>query len=173
METPQPMSGRAAFTLGAALAFLAILALGAILAFWPADFARGGPAVTVLFGAGTLPRETDLILLAAIFGALGSFLHAAKSFATFAGNRALVASWTWWYCLQPLVGMALAVVIYVVARGGFLSSGASAADVSPCGVSGIAALSGMFSKQATDKLNEVFSTMFQTGADAQRRDKSC
>ena len=166
------MSGRAAFTLGTALAFLAVLTMAAIFAFWPADFARGGPVVTVLFGAGTLARETDLLLLAATFGALGSFLHTAKSFATFAGNRALVASWVWWYCLQPLVGMALAVVIYVVMRGGFLSAGATAADVSPFGVSGIGALSGMFSKQATDKLNEVFSTMFQTGADAERRDKS-
>ena len=166
------MSRRTVLALGAALAFLAILALGAVLAFWPTDFTRGGPAVAVLFGAGSLARETDLLLLAAIFGALGSFLHVARSFATFAGNRALVASWIWWYCLQPLAGMALAVVVYVVVRGGFLSAGASGADVSPYGVAGIAALAGMFSKQATDKLNEVFSTMFQTGADAARRDKA-
>jgi hypothetical protein len=29
----------------------------------------------------------------------------------------------------------------------------------------------MFSKQATDKLNELFSTMFQSAADATRQDK--
>ncbi len=172
MENPQPMSRRATLGLGLALVFLAILALAAIVVFWPADFGRdAGPSVSVLFGARTLPRETDLLLLAVIFGALGSFLHVAKSFATFAGNRALVDSWTWWYCLQPLVGMALAVVFYVMVRGGFLSSGASAADVSPFGLAGISGLAGMFSKQATDKLNELFSTMFSTAADGARADK--
>ena len=172
MENPVPMSRRATLGLGLALAFLAIFALAGMVAFWPADFGHNaGPSVSVLFGARSLPRETDLLLLAVIFGALGSFLHVAKSFATFAGNRALVESWTWWYCLQPLVGMALAVVFYVMMRGGFLSSGTSAVDVSPFGLAGISGLAGMFSKQATDKLNELFSTIFSTRADTARGDK--
>jgi hypothetical protein len=166
------MSRRATFSLGLGLAALAFAALAAVLAFWPGDFGRDPAAtVAVLFGTHSMPRETDLLLLSVIFGALGSFLHVAKSFATFTGNRALVASWTWWYGLQPLVGMALSVVFYVVIRGGFFASGANAAAVSPYGIAGVSGLVGMFSKQATDKLNELFSALFQTGADAARQDK--
>lgn len=172
MENSEPMPRRAVVALGLALTFLAVFALTAIVAVWPAGFAGdAGPAVSILFGTRKLPRETDLLLIAMAFGALGSFLHLAKSFATFVGNRALVGSWLWWYCLQPLVGIGLAVVFYVMVRGGLLSSGASAADISPCGPGGICGLAGMFSKQATDKLNEVFSTMFPTDADSARGDK--
>jgi len=156
------MSRSTAIVLGLALAFLAVLALTAILAIWPEDTGRGGASVAVMLGAATLPRDLDLLLLALTFGALGSFLHVAKSFSTFAGNRELLASWTWWYCLQPLAGMGLALVLYVVVRGGFLSAGANAADVSPYGVAGISGLAGMFSKQATEKLNEVFSNLLKT-----------
>ena len=165
MENPQPMSRRAASLLGVALAALAICAFASILACWPADAGgASGPLVAVLFGTARIPRETDLLLIAVAFGALGSFLHVAKSFATFAGNRTLGASWIWWYCLQPLVGMALALIFYVVVRGGFFSASAGAADVSPYGLAGISGLAGMFSKQATDKLGELFSTMFSTEA---------
>jgi hypothetical protein len=167
------MSRRATFALGLSLALLACVSLTAIFAFWPVDIGRDSAAVVnVLFGGRSIPRETDLLVLAVVFGALGSFLHVAKSFATFAGNRALVASWTWWYALQPLVGMALSMVFYVVIRGGFFASGATASAVSPYGVAGTSGLVGMFSKQATDKLNELFSTLFQTSADAARRDKA-
>jgi hypothetical protein len=166
------MSRRAALSLGLGLASLALVALAAVLAFWPGDAGREAAAtVSVLFGRLSMPRDTDLLLLALIFGALGSFLHLAKSFATFAGNRALVASWAWWYGLQPLVGMALSVVFYVVIRGSFFASGASPAMVSPYGIAGVSGLVGMFSKQATDKLNEIFSTLFQTNADTARQDK--
>jgi hypothetical protein len=171
METPQPMSHRAACAVGLWLALLALSAFACILAFWPAGSGRPD-TVPVLFGAHLLPRETDLLLLALLFGSVGSFLHLAKSFATFAGNRTLIASWTWWYCLQPLVGMGLALIFYVAVRGGLLASAASAADVSPYGIAGLSGLVGMFSKQATDKLNELFTTLFQTAGDASRTDKS-
>ena len=65
-----------------------------------------------------MPREVDLLVLVLLFGALGSFVHVAKSFASFAGNRALVASWVWWYLLQPVAGMALALLF---AAGGPIS----------------------------------------------------
>lgn len=70
--------------------------------------------------------------------------------------------------------MALAVIFYLVLRGGLLSAGASASDISPYGFAAVAGLVGMFSKQATDKLEEVFSNLFQVGGeggDAQRGDK--
>jgi len=163
------MSDRTRRLLGIALFVLCLIFVAAVLAAWPVESSEH--PVAVLGGTRFISREFDLLLLAAIFGALGSLVHTVKSFASFAGNRALVASWTWWYALQPFVGMALALVFYMVIRGGFFASGSSAAAVSPFGIAGISGLVGMFSKQATDKLNELFCSLFQTSADAARKDK--
>jgi hypothetical protein len=54
----------------------------------------------------------------------------------------------------------LGVLFYFVARAGLLS--ANADSVSPYGVVAFGALAGWFSKQATDKLAEVFETLFRT-----------
>lgn len=122
----------------------------------------------------TIHADARLLLLVMTMGALGSYVHAATSFVSYVGNRSFVKSWTWWYFLRPFIGMALAVIFYLVIRGGFLSAGAAASDISAYGITAVAGLAGMFSKQATDKLEEVFSNLFQVsgkGGDAARGDK--
>lgn len=106
--------------------------------------------------------EVRLLLIVLLTGALGSYIHAATSFIDYAGNRKLSASWVWWYLLRPFVGMALALVFYFVVRGGFISPQAGGGDMNVFGLAALAGLVGMFSKQATDKLNEVFSTLFRS-----------
>ena len=63
-----------------------------------------------------------LILLVILTGALGSYVHAATSFATYTGNRSLIDSWHWWYVLRPFIGMALALIFYFALRGGHFRS---------------------------------------------------
>jgi hypothetical protein len=126
--------------------------------------------VTVLL-FGTMSREINYLLLVLIMGGLGSFVHTAKSFTGYAGNRSLVASWSWWYVLQPLIGMVLALIVYVVIRGGFFTTGAGPSAVNAYGIAAVSGLVGMFSKQASDKLSELFCTLFKTTEDAQRKDK--
>ena len=65
---------------------------------------------------------------------------------------------------------ALAVVVYLVLRGGFLT-GVSSSNLNPYGFVAMAALVGLFSKQATNKLDELFSTMFRTDAERALKDK--
>ena len=60
--------------------------------------------------------------------------------------------------------MALALVFYFVIRGGFLTTSGGAKDINPYGIAALAGLVGMFSKQATDKLSEVFGTLFRAAA---------
>jgi hypothetical protein len=86
------------------------------------------------------------------------------------GNRRLGASWLWWYFLRPFIGVALALVLYFVIRGGLLPVGSDAGSVSLFGIAAISSLAGMFSKQATDKLGEVFDTLFRTEAVEARGD---
>ncbi len=114
-----------------------------------------------------------LLLLVVLTGMLGSLVHAATSFTDFVGNRRFYVSWTAWYLLRPVVGASLAVLLYFAVRGGFLSDGAQSSSINPYGIAAIAGLAGLFSKQATDKLREVFETLFHvssTAGDAQRKD---
>ncbi|MDX6530651.1 MAG: hypothetical protein QOH41_2941 [Blastocatellia bacterium] len=60
--------------------------------------------------------------------------------------------------------MALALVFYFVVRGAFLTTSGGAKDINPYGIAALAGLVGMFSKQATDKLSEVFTTLFRAAA---------
>ena len=167
---PTPMPARMRRLIGCALVAGGAGFAAAAALLWPvAD--SGGPLVTIGGGAVGVSRELDLLMLAMVFGGLGSLLHATRSFAGFAGNRTLVASWAWWYALQPLTGVTLALLFYALVRGGLFSPGAGAGAVSPHGVAALSGLAGMFSKQAADKLSEVFSTLFETGADHARQDK--
>ena len=110
---------------------------------------------------GEITREVDLLWLVLITGALGSFAYGARSFVDFVGNRALRASWSAWYLMYPFIGAALALIFYLAVRGGFLTTSAGN-DVNVYGLTAISGLVGMFSKQATTKLSEVFGTLFKT-----------
>jgi len=102
-------------------------------------------------------------LLVLIVGALGGCIHGATSFAAFAGTENLQASWVWYYLLRAPISATLALITYFAVRGGFLSAGGTT-DVNTFGIAALAGLVGMFSKQATAKLDEVFSTLFRTSA---------
>ena len=122
-----------------------------------------------------LSDEGRLLLIVAIAGALGSFVHTATSFATYVGNRSLAVSWTWWYVLRMPIGVSLALIFYCVTRGGLLSAGASGNALNPFGIAAASGMVGMFSKQAADKLREVFDNLFRTQqgqGDDQRMDKA-
>lgn len=108
--------------------------------------------------------DERFILLVLLAGAIGSSLHAATSFATYVGNRSFVQSWYLWYAMRPFVGALLALVVYFVVRGGFLPLVTDGGDVdaNPFGIAALSGLVGMFSKQATDKLREVFDNLFRT-----------
>ncbi|MGO8905515.1 MAG: hypothetical protein ACLQMH_07830 [Solirubrobacteraceae bacterium] len=121
----------------------------------------------------TVTPGTALLLLVIIVGALGSLIQAATSFGDFVGNRRFYSSWVVWYLLRLVVGVLLALLLYFALRGGFFSGNSQSASVNPYGIAALAGLAGLFSKQATDKLREVFETMFRvssSGGDAQRKD---
>ena len=63
---------------------------------------------------------------------------------------------------MSLANDSLALAMYLVVRGGLLSVESSAKSLNPYGVGAISVLAGMFSKQAMDKLNEVFTALFRT-----------
>jgi hypothetical protein len=166
--------------LGIILILAALIMVFLIVALWPHESQEPGTKwldETNLLGIEfCLKIETRLIILVLLIGGLGSYVHAATSFATYVGNRSFAASWLWWYILRPFIGASVALILYFVVRGGLvlLSVETEIADLNPFGIAAIAGLSGMFSKQAADKLRDIFDNFFKTEAgkgDDQRADK--
>jgi hypothetical protein len=108
-----------------------------------------------------LLAETALIVVTAIMGGIGATVFIAVSFSDYVGNRRFAKSWIWFYLVRLFVGPALAVIFYFTLRGGFLATSSSGSDINPYGVAAMAGLVGLFSKQAGDKLRQVFDALFQ------------
>ena len=107
-----------------------------------------------------LSDEERLFLIVMFAGALGGLAHAFRSFFWYAGNRKLVLSWAGFYITLPILGATMATVFYLVIRGGFFSPQSEISDTSPFGFAALAALIGMFTEQAAEKLKQITQTLF-------------
>ena len=146
-QTPAvPMRMALKIVVGAYIGGMNLILICSLIRLWPAP--------------GHESPEARYLLTTALAGALGSFIHLSTSFVDYAGHKNLSESWAWWYFLRPGIGAALAVVVYFVVRAGLISPGET--SLNPYGVAAVAALSGMFSKQATDKLQETFESLCAT-----------
>jgi hypothetical protein len=180
VHRPRAANSAQVLALGCGLIVVALLLAYLFVCLWPSKFTENttGAAdqvVELLWTARvfTISADVRLLMVVMLAGGLGSFVHTATSFGDFVGNEKLSRSWLWWYILKPFIGMVLAVIFYLVIRGGFLSTGADAGKLNIYGITALAGLAGMFSKQATDKLSEVFDALFRTAAgngDAKRKD---
>jgi len=170
---------------GTLFLIFAFLVFYLLIATWPVlvpDPAIPGAGVTAskvytfkpfrLFGMGPFNWAPDLRMLLTVLlaGTVGSLVHTLTSFGDYVGNRRLSVSWMWWFVLRTPIGIALALVSYLILRGGLIAPTLQAAKdgdlqgatvlLNPYGIAAFAALAGMFSRQATDKLREVFETLF-------------
>jgi hypothetical protein len=148
------------------LVILNFLLLYLLLRLWPGQIPMKADHLPVTLIPGLLVvdvwTEVRFLALVAIAGAFGSYIHLATSFVDFAGNRQLMQSWQWWYVLRPFIGSTLAVIVYFAMRGGLIAGASGAENLSPYGVSALAGLTGLFSKQATEKLKEIFENLFKS-----------
>lgn len=86
----------------------------------------GGSANTFkpfrFFGFGPYNWAPDLRMLLTVIvaGAIGSLIHTLTSFGDYVGNRRLSTSWMWWFVLRTPIGIALAIVAYLILRGGLI-----------------------------------------------------
>jgi hypothetical protein len=152
--------------------------LSMTVALWPAvqsaTVTGSKPKTITWFGHSYTPtQEAAYIILVILVSALGSYVHAATSFVDYVGNRKFRRSWVWWYLLRLFTGTSLALLFYFAIRGGFFATSASTTAVNPYGIGALAGLVGLFSKQATDKLRELFDVAFRVApgyGDAARGD---
>lgn len=130
--------------------------------------------VTALGQGGA--SERTVLRMVILLGALGGSLHLVLSLVMYIGNGQLKRRWLPYYLSLPIAGAALAPIVYMLLRVGILSpsgianSPSSTASLNLVGIYAFSALTGMFAKTATDKLSEVFSTIFRT-AEQPAKDK--
>src|SRR6185436_669369 len=121
---------------------------------------REGVSPWRFFGwCGCMYDEDRLLLIVLFAGAFGSLIHGLRSFVWYVGNRRAVTSWSAYYFALPFIGSGLAFIFYLVIRGGFFSPTASVEGTSPVGFAAVAALIGMFTEQAVQKLKGVSETI--------------
>ena len=115
------------------------------------------------------PRTFDtsgvnFIILVLVMGALGACLHGISSLPLWIGKKKFKAEWTPWYLTRPFTGAILALLFYLLLRGGFLQQ-ANVNTGGFYGIIGLAGLFGLFSKQALDKLSDIFNVVFASEKD--------
>lgn len=117
-------------------------------------------------------RGILLLKLSLLFGILGGATHGISSLMDFRGQRRLFRSWVLWYFGRPALGGMVSVIFYVTVRAGLFSGSTLATDnaTSLYGIAAFSTLVGMFTDAATNKLAELFKTMFAT-KDGEREGK--
>jgi hypothetical protein len=106
-----------------------------------------------------LRQYVQILLVVMVVGALGGLMHVFRSFYWYVGNRTLKNSWLLMYFLLPFNGAGLAVLFYLIVRGGF-STQTSATPSSVDWYAAMAALVGMFSEEALLKLRQIAGAFF-------------
>jgi len=115
--------------------------------------------------------ETHLAIVA-LAGGSGSMVATLLAYVQHASEkRDFRLSYAPWYVVRPLLGVLLAIAVYFLIKGGLLVLGEAptSSEVNVFGLSGLSLLVGMFSKNAVEKLREVFSTLFASQSDVRDR----
>lgn len=138
-----------------------ILLLSSLVLFWPCVTKDSGCDPVVYLWKFPIFGEVRSLVNVMLAGALGSMVHALRSFYKYVGHRELVWSWLAMYILLPFVGASIGLVFYLIIRGGFFSPTASVTETSPFGFMALATLAGLFSEPAVLKLREVAVTLLK------------
>ncbi|WP_051468587.1 IPT/TIG domain-containing protein [Actinomadura oligospora] len=150
------------------VALLATALVTLLVQAWPPPTPPGAqPGVSAApghtlnwFGWRThVSRDKAMFLVVLAAGALGACVHVSRSLYWYVGNRSLRRSWLMMYLTLPFAGALLGLIVYLVLRGGLVTGAGGADDVNPYGIAAIAALVGLFSRETSEKLRAVFTTL--------------
>jgi hypothetical protein len=110
------------------------------------------------------PPQKAVIIMVVLLGILGGLIHLASSLTMYVGNRDLKRSWIIYYVLAPLQGAGLAPLLYLLLKSAVLSpqtsGGSGTENLNLTAIYAFAGLTGLFAKQAIEKLADVFATLF-------------
>ncbi len=150
---------------------LSIFSICSLVGIFETDSESTTTVIRICFFDLTVNKEIRLILIAAAMGLLGSLIYCITSFTSYIGNNRFITRWTLWYLLRPIIGIPLAIILYLALRGGVLNWGSDVNAINEYGIAAICGLVGMFSRQTIDKLREVFENLFSLNNEDGREDK--
>ncbi len=162
-RAPIPSAFPAPVTLlvGGLLIFLLAVNIAAFLLVWTRD---------------EYANDLRMMAVTALAGGLGSCVATILGYLLHASERKdFDAAYSAWYIGRPLLGFLLGFIFYFMVKGGLLVVAMDGADMelNDAGMAAIGSLVGLFSKNAVEKLRELFNTLFQTryGMSAEILDK--
>jgi hypothetical protein len=120
-------------------------------------------ATGIHFPIGSETSILFIMMFAGIIGACVFSLFAISHHV--AADKDFSRLWAAWYLLRPFVGGGLALIFYLVLRGGVLNLGASVNSLNVVALTAASALVGMFSEQAMHKLQDVADGLFGEAPD--------
>ncbi|MFI5166226.1 MAG: hypothetical protein ACHQQS_06380 [Thermoanaerobaculales bacterium] len=126
------------------LTFLSLFGLVLMLRAPSTGTLRG--ALLTMFAAGVGSSITTI---------LGYLKHASE-------QKDFDPAYTAWYIGRPVIGLLLGLLFYFVLKGGLMATVATARDINDFGLVAAGGLVGLFSKNAVEKLHELFNVLFQT-----------
>ncbi len=100
--------------------------------------------------------QVQYILLAGLFGIIGSSAHGVASLTVWHGHCKSRWKWGWWYFVRPPIGLALAIIVYVVLRAGLLTG----VEMNYYGVAAVSALVGFSTEPTMKKLRDILDKLF-------------
>ena len=160
------------------MAFLMLSALFlfyVLLKVYPAPLVVEVPAqvrnqLGILFWTIQIPSEIRLAVAVLIAGAAGGTVRALWS-GFDEGHWWYTQAWIMYSLLTPIVGAGLALVFYLVIRGGFFASSATIDETSPFAFIALGILGGLFSDQAMSNLKKIAETVFREAPGLQAPEK--
>lgn len=111
---------------------------------------------TVLPPCGTIQFGALILILVAAAGFMGNLVYVSTSFTAFVGAEKFKRSWIMWYVVKPFSASGLAMFLYLG-----LNSTTITPPVNLNGIIAAAALAGLFTDIATQKLKEIFTAAFK------------
>ena len=125
--------------------------------------------IITLYGTGVqfpIGAETSLIFIMMFSGIIGACVFSLFAISHHVGaDKDFSRLWRAWYLLRPLVGAGLALIFYLVLRGGVLNLGANLSSLNIVSLTAVTGLVGMFAEQAMHKLQDVADSLFGQAPD--------
>ncbi|HEY3034380.1 MAG TPA: hypothetical protein VGJ54_06955 [Streptosporangiaceae bacterium] len=147
-----------AAAVGLWLGFLGVAALMAGVWAWGIADRVGTTSVAVRWVGPDFSATagTSALVLAAVGGVVGSFVHSASLFASRVGRRTFENSYFWWYLLRPLEAALVAMVFVAALRAGFVALGTSNTGTTTTVLAFLAGgLAGLFTDRVMQRLRQI------------------
>lgn len=105
--------------------------------------------------------DTHFVFLVFLGGSIGALIHGLAKLSQNTQEGIVRQRDVLWYVGRPFLGAALAIAVYMILRGGLLTS-TNLEVLNPYGIVGLSIIVGLSTKQVTQKLKDMLDAVFPT-----------